>query len=578
MILTSIHSARSFFSPNLPPLQAMFSFSVVLSILAAAAAMASPDQLAAASAPQSLDIYHSAGSCLATPDDWIGEYENQTACFRACDEKLGTDLHAALLVNDGWCACQKNCDYWTTCWPEAEAAVVVGKTIPEPTGCRESFESAYEGQKSYSKNISIILSSSAIVSVAASILLIIIIFRSPKGTKITYNRLLLGMSISDIFYSLGMATFGVVVPSDQNYRQWNARGSHATCDAFGFMFALGVFMGLCYMCSLNLYYLALIRYNKTDSYIARKIERWLHAVPILIGLIGSIPVIAIGGAHSQNAGFCSGVPIIPPHCYGYEDGEIPDGFEEACRTGLFSILLGGIGALFTLFIPPIVIGSSLWMIYRRVSTNERRIARYGVGALNTSNLNRNQQTDTDAATSAAEGRNMSILRRIFRRGESRGRPNDQGTTQSRAVMHRAAAYSMGYFMTWVWTIVYFVVVGAGGDLPKQYFYVMVFFVPLQGLWTLVIYIHPNAGKAKRSADGNISWPRAFAVALRYALAGRSIPPRRRRNRTRGGPDAPGPPATPDAPRTDENAAPRAEGTPRTSATTTQGTGAERPAP
>ena len=124
------------------------------------------------------------------------------------------------------------------------------------------------------------------------------------------------MSISDIFYSLGFATFGTVVPSDLNYWIWNARGNWATCNAFGFMQTLGTYMGLSYMCSLNLYYLALIKYNKTDSYIVRKIEPWLHSIPISIGLMGSIFFVATDGIYANGGGFCSIVPSIPPHCEG----------------------------------------------------------------------------------------------------------------------------------------------------------------------------------------------------------------------------------------------------------------------
>ena len=201
----------------------------------------------------------------------------------------------------------------------------MGKTIPEPTGCRESLESTHEGQKyGFNKNIFIITSSSAIASVVASILLILIIFQSSNGTRITYNRLLLGMSISDILFSLGFATFGAVVPRDGIYMIWNTWGNWATCDSFGFMQTLGMFMGLSYMCSLNLYCLAFIKYNRPDSYIVRKIEPWLHAVLISTGMILSIYTVVTDGIYANEGGNYSPVPMFTLNCEGYEYGEIPD--------------------------------------------------------------------------------------------------------------------------------------------------------------------------------------------------------------------------------------------------------------
>jgi len=96
-------------------------------------------------------------------------------------------------------------------------------------------------------------------------------------------------------------------------------------------------------------------------------------------------------------------------------------------------------------------------------------------------------------------------------------------------MHRAFSYAVSYFMTWIWTIVYVILQVAGVwiegvPMPKwiiSYWYVWNFFVPLQGMWTFLIFVHPKVMSKRRSAGGNISWFMAFRIVLWSAITGGS---------------------------------------------------------
>eukprot|EP00580_Thalassiosira_gravida_P017245 CAMPEP_0201663050 /NCGR_PEP_ID=MMETSP0494-20130426/4967_1 /ASSEMBLY_ACC=CAM_ASM_000839 /TAXON_ID=420259 /ORGANISM="Thalassiosira gravida, Strain GMp14c1" /LENGTH=72 /DNA_ID=CAMNT_0048141551 /DNA_START=11 /DNA_END=226 /DNA_ORIENTATION=+ len=72
-----------------------------------------------------------------------------------------------------------------------------------------------------------------------------------------------------------------MIPSDVDYQSWNAHGSQTTCTMSGFAVIVGMLMSSLYSCSLNIYSLAIVKYNKTDSYIRTKMEPFLHAVPIV---------------------------------------------------------------------------------------------------------------------------------------------------------------------------------------------------------------------------------------------------------------------------------------------------------
>ena len=80
----------------------------------------------------------------------------------------------------------------------------------------------------HGKNLTIIRSSSAIVSTISSSTLIWMIVRSPQRLTTTRHRILFGMAVGDIIFSLSFATYGAIVPSDEDYWIWNAQGNQTT--------------------------------------------------------------------------------------------------------------------------------------------------------------------------------------------------------------------------------------------------------------------------------------------------------------------------------------------------------------
>eukprot|EP00956_Cyclotella_meneghiniana_P020458 scaffold36249_cov36-Cyclotella_meneghiniana.AAC.3 len=239
-------------------------------------------------------------------------------------------------------------------------------------------------------------------------------------------------------------------PTDVSYMVWSARGNQATCTIYGFVVIMGMNLTLYYSCSLNIYYLILIKYNKSGAYIRKKVEPFLHGIPFSLGLIWSIVALVNKNYNAGESGQCSTTPIYnPPHCQGYEDGEVREGFTIPCGRGrgeAFYLTFGGM-----------------------CPKQEKRMARYGTGAINTT---------------------------------SKQSPSDQNIDRSysRAVLNRAIAYSCSYFLTWGW------VIGAG----------------------IMALLEVLAVKKSNETD-NISWPRAFVKTF---LSGLSSPDRSQNNRTR----------------------------------------------
>lgn len=362
--------------------------------------------------------------------------------------------------------------------------------------------------KSHGKNVSIIRSVLAIVSLVASSTLIWMLLRSKVRLSSTYHRLLIGMSIADMLYSLSLAHFNSTAPSDDDYMVWNARGNQATCSAQGFILFMGAISGLLYSCSLNLYYLAVVRYKKSDKYIRTKMEPFLHGIPVACALVCTTTFLVKKNINSDGEGICF-IPVHePPHCIGYEDGQIREGFEIPCGRGRDgAVLFAYLGFYLTLFAVPVIIGISLGMIYKSVLQQEKKLGRYGVNAFTASA----RQLSADDDDVRARG---SLTVRISRLLMLSSPTSSQERNKSRAVLHRAIAYSIAYFLAWSFVIIHISLILAGIEWPTSLSYLTSIFNPLQGYYNFVIFIYPKVLTAKRSKRDNLTWCQAFAKAFR----------------------------------------------------------------
>ncbi len=96
--------------------------------------------------------------------------------------------------------------------------------------------------------------------------------------------------------------------------------------------------GQLYNASLNVYYVAVVKHGKSeaDIRIRSKMEPFLlHGVPIvwIVALTYTIVLLARKHLNDAGAGICTSPVYYPPHCYGYDVGEIRDGFEIPCGRG-----------------------------------------------------------------------------------------------------------------------------------------------------------------------------------------------------------------------------------------------------
>ena len=139
----------------------------------------------------------------------------------------------------------------------------------------------------------------ALLSILGSSVIIWSILRGKDSKKRSYQRILLGISIADIFNTVCLITNPFMLPAARSDRIW-ASGNERTCHIAAFLLQWS-FCNYYYSCCLNWYFFCVIRYEMREERITRKVEPWLHAVAIGFPLLGAIVMASAGALGADNS-------------------------------------------------------------------------------------------------------------------------------------------------------------------------------------------------------------------------------------------------------------------------------------
>ena len=95
--------------------------------------------------------------------------------------------------------------------------------------------------------------------------------------------------------------------------------------------------------------------------------------------------------------------------------------------------------------------------------------------------------------------------------------SNRNNSCSRAVLHKALACTIAYFLTWSWGIATYSIFVAGKEVPLALMYMHSIFQSLQGVYNLLVFMHPNVMAAKKSQGADLSWGKAFAKTFWSSL-------------------------------------------------------------
>ena len=150
------------------------------------------------------------------------------------------------------------------------------------------------------------------LSVLGSALTLVSLVRS-KRTFDTYARLVSGVALYDIIFSVAVSFGPVPVPAETGLP--SARGNLQTCTAQGALLYIGS-ASFAYFTMLMWYYVAVIRYGIRPGFMARWIEPWMHVIAS-----GYFLVNAAIGLHWQIFNFASIYCLVAAWPLGCNDSE-----------------------------------------------------------------------------------------------------------------------------------------------------------------------------------------------------------------------------------------------------------------
>ena len=349
-----------------------------------------------------------------------------------------------------------------------------------------------------------------IISFTSSAAIIYHIIRSHKGLSSTYHRLVFGLCLGDLTSSFFNMLSSTMLPKEMSYMAPWAKGNLATCSLQGVFLGEACNFAALYNCSICLYYVSIVVYNKNDEYIKRKLEPWFHCVSALVPIVVGTFGLSVNAFNAYGIS-CSSYPHYPPHCIGLEEGEVRKGFSIPCGRGDWlsapaiknddnKYLLMSSILLFPIVTTPIIIAVTMTMMYQTVQKLEKKLNKFGMNTLRV-----NVDEKSTWYSSLKDLPKIALCCCIDRKKTSL--KSNKVTSQKRSIFYMA----FGYAMAWLFTYLpYFMSVPLNHDITYT---LAISFTPLQGFFNLLVYMAPKVRSAKKnSKHANVNWFQAIARA------------------------------------------------------------------
>lgn len=319
------------------------------------------------------------------------------------------------------------------------------------------------------------LPSSVLSLLGSGMIVYLVLDKSKGGPNNVYKRILLGMSIVDIFLSTSIMLQAFLMPSSTSSRIWSF-GSEATCNAMGFLTQLAT-AGTWYTGMLSFYFLLTIRYNVSETELKRRYEPWMHGISLTYSSITATVGLAMNWYGENELGGACWLNEIPKGCATTEQ-MVEDG-APWCYTMLIGIVFAL--PLLVMFIALLV---NNLLIYWHVKKSLK------------------QPQYSRAFNDPTRSRKRLML-----------------------VSWQCVWYVMAFWVTYIWFTIIRFLEGAGfsSENEGKIFVLLLLssiFSPLQGAFNLLIYIRPRFLRTKEEFSDESTW-----WIVQRALFGASVQPK-----------------------------------------------------
>ncbi len=268
-----------------------------------------------------------------------------------------------------------------------------------------------------------------------------------------YYRIMLGLSCSDMIAStVNIFSTWPIPPDSGNFL---ANGTTATCTAQGFFNELGNLATPLYNTSLCAYYVLVIRQAWSEDRIRIRVERYMHAMPILIAL--TIAVLGLPFKLYNNSGWLCWIAKYPKGCSGSD-----------CTRGVHADIFRWVHyAIIWSAIISVTVG--MYLIYLKVKSFDMR---------------------------EAQENNDEVAR----------------MERSKKVAIQSALFVGALYLTWSFTTVTRIYQVTTGNNNTTLLVLMAIFFPLQGFFNFLVYCRPRYLRCK-SRNPNLSTRKLLWMTL-----------------------------------------------------------------
>lgn len=254
-----------------------------------------------------------------------------------------------------------------------------------------------------SKTLAIAPKFTAILSICGSLGIVLKVLTSPTRRKQTMHRIVMGMSICDIFASIWYFTSTWAIPA--NTLSWFGDGETETifwaagdeegisCSVAGFFNQFAVATPL-YNLTLSFYYLLVVNFNWKDSR-AKKWEWLFHAIPIGYAILTST-FAAAADMYGHVEWTCW---ILPTPLF--NDAEELTPIQSQFKMIQWLFLFG------VVWICILLVSINFIVLYRKMKSIEQRLRRYSFASIS-GGLDLSSKGFSALSESGAEASSMQI--------------------------------------------------------------------------------------------------------------------------------------------------------------------------
>ena len=317
--------------------------------------------------------------------------------------------------------------------------------------------------------------------------------RAAAGIKLPITRILVGMSIAEVIFSVALGLSTYMSPSSIEYLAFNV-GNVQTCEFQGFLAQMGSCASALFSTSLSVFYLLAIKYNWSDRKL-QSLEYWAHGGIWLVSFATAVFPIPLD--LYNNAYHVCWINASPEGCFESETVSCERGGDYSLYATILTVL-----PLWPCLIASLWI---MWSIYRFVSRLEARSILYGAASIYlTRPSGSEQRRSSDGKSAEEEEEDKASSDSNVPPSELSASPASANTTRrntaasfrhqidrqrSKAVANRAFLYASAFILTQLLRLL-LTLAYAISEWYSEVAYVFAYDVmlPLQGFLNALVFV------------------------------------------------------------------------------------------